>query len=160
MTDRRDDIIAALEKGADASISLFTSLSPEALKVQVYPGEPGWTVKQVLAHFITIERSMHWVFNNILSGGPGSPENFDIDRFNRSQTSKLDGLSMAELIAQFKAVRENTVAIVRAMAEKDLDRQGRHAFHGPGTLERFIRWAYEHNRLHEDDIRKAIKSLI
>jgi hypothetical protein len=42
------------------------------------------------------------------------------------------------------------------MSDADLDRTGRHAFHGQGTLERFIRWAYEHVRLHEDDVRKAI----
>jgi hypothetical protein len=41
--------------------------------------------------------------------------------------------------------------------EEDLDRgEGLHAFHGQGKLDRFIRWAYEHVRLHEEDIRKAL----
>jgi hypothetical protein len=42
------------------------------------------------------------------------------------------------------------------MKGEDLDREGMHAFHGKGTLDRFIRWAYEHARIHEDDIRKVL----
>jgi hypothetical protein len=156
MADRRADIIAELEKGRGDSIAFFKSLTAEELTAQVYQDGAKWTAKQVLAHFITIERSMHWLFNNISSGGSGSPEDFDIERFNRTQTSKLDGLTLAELISQFRAVREDTISIVRELAEEDLDREGLHAFHGHGKLERFIRWAYEHARIHEDEIRQAL----
>ena len=157
MTDRRTDIIAELEKNLENSISFFRSLSPEQLSVRVYADGAKWTVKQVLAHFITIERSMHWLFKNILSDGSGAPEDFDVDRFNLTQTKKLDGLTVEELIEQFKLVREDTIAIVQGMSEQDLNREGMHAFHGHGKLERFIVWAYEHVHIHEDDIRKAIQ---
>jgi hypothetical protein len=43
------------------------------------------------------------------------------------------------------------------MKEKDLDREGTHAFHVKGKLDRFIRWAYKDARLNEDDIQKALK---
>jgi len=152
MTDRCGDIIAELEKGLEATIGHYQSLSPDELAVQVYDDEPYWTVKQVLAHFITIEKSMQWLFKNILAGGPGSPEDFDVDRFNRTQPQKLDGLDLEALIRQYRTVRQATISIVREMSENDLDRQGRHPFHGQDTLERFIRWAYEHVRLHENDI--------
>ena len=85
-----------------------------------------------------------------------APEDFDIDRFNRSQPAKLDHLSVATLIEQFRAVRTETIAIVTGMADSDFDREGRHPFHGHGRLERFIRWAYEHQRLHENDVRRAL----
>lgn len=100
---------------------------------------------------------MHWLFNDILAGGPGSPEGFDVDRFNRTQPAKLDGLTLDELVKRFTTVRQETIAIVKNMSDKDLDREGRHAFHGQGKLGRFIHWAYEHVRLHEDDVRKALK---
>ena len=58
--------------------------------MMVYEGDPGWTVQQVLAHFIAIERAMQWLFKDILVGGPGSPEDFDIDRFNPTQPRKAD----------------------------------------------------------------------
>ncbi|MGD9313815.1 MAG: DinB family protein, partial [Desulfobacterales bacterium] len=114
------------------------------------------TVQQVLAHFITIEGSMQWLFKNILAGGPGSPEGFDVERFNRTQPKKYDGKTIDELIAQFQSVRNETIAIVRAMSDADLDREGRHAFHGHGKLERFIVWAYEHVELHLEDLRQRL----
>ena len=154
MKDRQTHIIAELKKNLEDSIVFFRSLSPEELGIQVYEDGAKWSVKQVLAHFVTIEGTMQWLFKDILAGGPGSPEDFDVDRFNRSQPQKLDALSMAELITQFKSVREDTISIVRAMSDADFDREGRHAFHGHGRLERFIRWTYEHVNLHVDDIEK------
>lgn len=157
MTERQIEIIEKLEENLKNTISFFKSLSNDQLKAQVYTDGAKWTVKQVLAHFVTIERSMHWLFKDILSGGSGSPDDFDVDRFNLTQTKKLDGRTVEELIEQFKSVREETILIVKGMTEKDFDREGMHAFHGHGKLERFIIWAYEHIDIHEDDIRKALQ---
>ena len=154
MKNRQTHIIAELKKNLEDSIAFFQSLSPEELGIQVYEDGAKWSVKQVLAHFVTIEGTMQWLFKDILAGGPGSPKDFDVDRFNRSQPQKLDGLNIAELIAQYKSVREETISIVMAMSDADFDREGRHAFHGHGRLERFIRWTYEHVNLHLDDIEK------
>jgi uncharacterized protein (TIGR03083 family) len=156
MSDRRYEIASELERNLYESVSFFKSLSPAELRTQVYPDGAQWTVRQVLAHFAAIERSMHRLFANILAGGPGAPPDFDFERYNRSQTSKYDGLSLDELIDRFTAVRQETIRIVREMKEEDLDREGMHAFHGHGRLDRFIRWAYEHVRLHEEDIRRKL----
>jgi len=111
MADRSTEIITELEKNLENFISFFRSLSDDQLSVQIYTDGAKWTVKQLLAHFITIERSMHWLFKDILSGGSGSPDGFDVDRFNLTQPKKLDGLTVEELIEQFKSVREDTIAI-------------------------------------------------
>lgn len=157
MTDRRSAIAAELERNLSETVSLFRSLSSEELDTQLYTDGAKWTVRQVLAHFIAIERSMQWLFKNILSGGPGAPTDFDFERFNRSQTPKFDGLSLAELIERFESVRQETLCIVSEMKEEDLDREGLHAFHGKGKLDRFIRWAYEHVRLHLEDVMKRLR---
>ena len=156
MESRRSSIIAELGSNNEEIITLFKGLNSEQLAVIIYPEDPGWTVQQVVAHFITIERSMQWLFKDILAGGPGSPEGFDVDRFNRTQPRKLDGLSLEDLLEKFQGVRRDTIAIVEKMEDKDLEREGRHAFHGHGKLERFIVWAYEHARLHLDDIRQIL----
>ena len=157
MMDRRSDITSELENSLHASIAFYRGLKPEELDLTVYQDGESWTVIQVLAHLITIERSMQWLFNNILSGGPGAPSDFDIERFNRSQPRKLFKHDLDELIQQFQEVRQSTILIVRNMEEKDLDREGLHAYHGHGKLERFIRWAYEHQRIHEDEIKRVLK---
>jgi hypothetical protein len=157
MIDRRSEIIANLEKNLKNTISFFRSLSHDQLSVQVYSDGAKWTVKQILAHFITIERSMHWLFKNILSGGSGASDDFDVDRFNLTQPKKLDELTVEELIEQFNSVREGTILIVKGMTEQDFNREGMHPFHGHGKLDRFIVWAYEHVGIHEDDIRKVLQ---
>ena len=156
MPTRREDILAELEKGLTTTISFFSDLSPHQLDTEVYEDDVKWTAKQILAHFVTIETSMHWLFRDILAGGPGSPPDFDLDRFNSTQVEKLGDHTVPDLLERFKAVRQETIAIVEQMAETDLDREGRHAFHGHGKLERFIRWAPEHVDLHIEDIRKAM----
>ena len=161
MDSRRDDIIAELKNNEAEIINFFKSLNTDQLAMTVYPEDPHWTVQQVLAHFITIEGSMQWLFKDILAGGPGSPEDFDVDRFNRTGDSRY----LASLVkAQRKSMALTAVGdlsgrrvvVARAMADQDLDREGRHAFHGHGKLGRFIVWVYEHTRLHLDDIRKVI----
>lgn len=156
-TDRCRDVVAALDKGRADTIAFFESLAPEQLNTRVYQDGAHWTARQVLAHLVSIERSMHRLFENILSGGQGTGPDFDLDRFNLSQTRKMEGLDLQTLIRQFHAVRQGTIGIVEKMSESDLAREGRHPFHGQGKLERFIRWAYEHARIHEDEIRKVIQ---
>jgi hypothetical protein len=158
MIDRKTDMTQALEEGAARTITFFKTLPPADLDRSVYVDDVHWTVRQVLAHFITIEKSMQWLFRNMLAGGPGSPKDFDLGRFNRTQPAKLDGLSLDELIERFGAVRRETIGIVADMVDSDFDRIGRHPFHGTGRLERFIRWADEHARLHELDIRGVLNA--
>jgi hypothetical protein len=81
MVDRRTDMTQALEKGAARTITFFKTLPPADLDRSVYVDDVHWTVRQVLAHFITIEKSMQWLFRNMLTGGPGSPQDFDLGRF-------------------------------------------------------------------------------
>ena len=157
MNSSLDRIIAELKNNEEEIIMFFKGLNSEQLEMTVYPENPGWTVQQMLAHLITIEGPMQWLFKDLLAGGPGSPEDFDLDRFNRTQPQKLDGLPLDKLCDKFRLVRRETIAIVEGMQDKDLDREGRHAFHGHGKLERFIVWAYEHARLHLDDIKKLME---
>ena len=159
MSSRKSVIIEDLQNESRKTIAFFQSLQPEQLDLQVYHSEPRWTVRQVLAHFITIERSMQWLFINMLEGGAGTPEDFDLDRYNRTQPGKLDGFSIDDLIARFTAVRRETIAIVDGMEDEDLDRRGRHAFFGHGNLERFVSWASEHERRHKEDVHKALTGI-
>ena len=152
MDSRRDDIIAELKNNEAEIINFFKSLNTDQLAMTVYPEDPHWTVQQVLAHFITIEGSMQWLFKDILAGGPGSPEDFDVDRFNRTL---LDECFRVKGRTTWYTSPEE-IQRDAGMADQDLDREGRHAFHGHGKLGRFIVWVYEHTRLHLDDIRKVI----
>jgi len=62
-----------LKNNEEEIIAFFKDLNTEQLGMTIYSDDPGWTVQQVLAHFITIEGTMPWLFKDILAGGPGSP---------------------------------------------------------------------------------------
>ena len=63
MTGRRGAIATEFEKGLAETVSFFKSLSPGDLRTEVYQGGTQWGVQQVLADFIAIERSMHWLLS-------------------------------------------------------------------------------------------------
>jgi hypothetical protein len=63
----------------------------------------------------------------------------------------------SDMVTNLEKGLEESISIVSGMNENDLDREGLHAFHGRGKLERFICWAYEHVRIHENDIREALQ---
>jgi hypothetical protein len=157
MTGRKEVIIEALKADAGATIAFFEELTPDQLATRIYPEGASWSARQVLAHLITIENSMQRLFRDILAGIPDSSRGFDIERFNRTQPQKLEGLGLTELTARFQTVRAQTIATVEAMTEGDLDREGWHPFHGAGRLERFVCWAFEHSRGHIDDIRRKLE---
>ena len=56
MDSRRGGIIAELGSNEEEIITFFNGLNSEQLGMTVYPEDPAWTVQQVLAHFIKIER--------------------------------------------------------------------------------------------------------
>ena len=157
MNEKRNHILAELKANQEEINRFFIALSEDQLAKSLYQKEVQWTVRQMLGHLITIEASMHKLFEDLLAGGPGfTARDFDVERFNRSQPQKLDGLSLPVALERFREVRDKTVAMVARMSEADLDREGQHPFHGLDRLERFVRWAYEHARLHLEDARKVI----
>lgn len=159
MTERTDEIVSRLAEAAVETVVLFRSLTPAQQERVVHgESETPWRARDLLAHFVTIERSMHQLFADMLAGGPGTGEDFDLERFNRSQVAKLADASLESLIAQFEEVRAETIRMVGSMQDRDLERVGRHPFHGQGRLERFVRWANEHTALHEAELRDTLES--
>ena len=157
MPGRTDDIAQQLRENTAQTAAFFRSLTPDQLDTTVYADEGQWRARDLLVHFATIERSMHWLFNNLLEGGSGTPEDFDVERFNRSQVAKHRDQGLDAALALLEEVRAETIRIVEGMSESDLDRAGRHPVHGIDRLEVFIRWAYQHIDHHLEDIRRALQ---
>jgi uncharacterized protein (TIGR03083 family) len=140
------------EKTAD----FFASLTPAQWELEVYTEGETWTVHSVLTHYLTAENGFLQIFANILAGGPGVAENFDIDRFNASQQRKNRDLAPAEALAQFRATRAKMVELVAGLSEADLEKPGRHPFLGQTTLVEMIKMIYRHNQIHHRDLRKIL----
>ena len=148
-----------LKTEGEKTSAFFASLKPEQWQSTVYTDGATWTVRSVLAHFVTAERGFVKIFQSIRQGGPGASEDFDIDRYNASQQEKSRDLSSAELLEQFKAVRTEMVDWVAALSEGELQLTGRHPFLGMTTLGEMIKMVYRHNQIHYRDLRKLSGSV-
>ncbi len=145
-----------LKAEGEKTAAFFASLAAGQWNAIVYTEGAEWTVRSILAHYVTAEKGFARLFPSILTGGPGASEDFDIDRYNASQQEKTRDLAPAELLEQFKITRAEMTAWVACLSESDLQKQGRHPFLGPTTLAEMIKMVYRHNQIHYRDLRKVL----
>jgi len=146
-----------LQSEGEKFFALFAGLTDDQWQLEVYTEGETWTIRNVLAHFVTSERGLVKLFERIRNTGEGSPEDFSIDRYNAAQQIKTKDLPPQELLEQYKAVRSDSVAWILSLEESDLEKQGRHPFIGMTTLREMIKMLYLHNQMHYRDMRKALK---
>jgi uncharacterized damage-inducible protein DinB len=146
-----------LRKEGEKVVAYFTPLTEEQWKAEVYTEGTTWTVRNVLAHFVTSERGLLKLFQSIREGGPGALEDFSIDYYNARQQEKTKDLKPQVLLEQFIVVRENTVKWVSGLSEEELTIEGRHPFMGQTQLVEMLKMLYLHNQIHFRDFRKLVE---
>ena len=150
------DLAEKLKSEGERILGIFSRLTDAQWEIKVYTEGTVWTVRDVLSHFVTSERGLVKLFEQIRSGGTGVPDDFSIDRYNASQQEKTKELEPHELLEQYSTVRTNSVAWVSGLEESDLEISGRHPFLGQTTVREMIKMLYLHNRIHYRDIKKIL----
>jgi len=145
-----------LEKEGTKVLEFFNALLDEQWLTEVYTEGQVWTIRHVLAHFVTSERGLLKLFKSIREGGPGVPEDFSIDYYNARQQEKTGDLTPQELLTQYADVRADTVRWVSHLSEEDLTIEGRHPFLGQVQLVEMLKMLYLHNQIHFRDLRKVV----
>lgn len=145
-----------LRAEGEKAVQFFQSLTPQQWDAVVYTEGDTWSVRAVLAHFVTAERAFLQLFQSIQAGGPGASEDFDIDRFNASQQQKTSHLTPSDLLAQFQHTRADLANWVAGLTPHDLQQTGRHPFLGQTTLAEMIKMVYRHNQIHLRDLRRLL----
>jgi len=144
-----------LDLEGQKTLAFFRSLTPHQLDQAVYTDGSCWSGRQILAHFVSTEKAFADLIMDVLQGGPGAPEDFDIDIFNQRQVLSLD-LDPPTLLDRFEFLRGKNAGLVRQMQPADLSRTGRHPFLGEASLEEIIKLLYRHNQIHQRDIRRKL----
>lgn len=156
MPDTTEHLTNRLLIDRQKSIDYFNNLSPVDWECTIYTEGSCWTVHQVLAHFVAAEKGFHRLIADILNGGSGSTEDFDLDRYNERKVNDLTGIPISNLIQRFSDLRQDTVKMVAEMDNNDLEIQGRHPFLGVAPLSDIIKLIYRHNQIHIREIRKTL----
>ncbi len=122
---RVDALVARLEKGRSKTQETLAGLTPEQWQTILY-ADPPWTVRNLLAHFVSSEERLLELARDVAAGGAGAPEGFDFDAFNAEETARLAGQPAEVLLAGLDAARGRTLNWVRTLSEGQLDLLGRH----------------------------------
>lgn len=146
-----------LKTEGEKFIEFFSGLNESQWQQEVYTEGEMWTILNVLSHFVTSERGLVKLFEQIRLGGAGAADDFSIDRYNASQQAKTKDLSPVELLEQYKEVRANSVAWVSGLKDEELEIKGRHPFLGETVLREMVKMLYIHNQLHYRDLKKSLK---
>lgn len=150
------ELAEKLKSEGEKFVTFFSGLTDEQWTSKVYTEGETWTLRNVLSHFVTSERGLIKLFEQIRTTGQGSAEDFSIDRYNASQQQKSKDLSPAELLEQYKQVRADTVAWVSGLKEEELEIKGRHPFLGETVIREMIKMLYIHNQTHYRDVKRTM----
>jgi uncharacterized protein (TIGR03083 family) len=118
------------------------------------PGVCGyWSVREILAHLASFEHMLVELLNSIL-GDRHTPTldafSADPERFNDIEVSKRQGLSAAEVLAEYQETYERAASLLDRIPAELFRTNGLLAWYGPDyDLEDFITYAfYGHKREH------------
>ena len=151
------ELAEKLKSEGERVVAIFSEIGDDQWQKEVYTEGITWTIRNVLSHFVTSERGLLKLFEQIRQGGAGAAEDFSIDRYNAAMQDRMKNVSPQELLQQYKEVRANAIAWVSGLKESELEIAGRHPFLGQTLIREMIKMLYIHNQLHYRDMKKALK---
>jgi hypothetical protein len=154
---RIEKLITRLERGLNKSNEILDALDHDRWQEPVEGESDGWTVKDLVAHFIVSEEHLLMIAKDIAAGGEGAPEDIDIDAFNEDQLARQPDRTPVELQALLGDIRETTIDWVAEQDDETLDRVGRHPTLGDSSVETIIFSIYGHQLLHMRELTPKIK---
>jgi 1,6-anhydro-N-acetylmuramate kinase len=151
MSARQKKLLGRLRKGMRKTKEILEPLTPEQWDTVLYPEPYPWTVRDLLAHFLSAEEGLRRIGQDIAAGGRGAPEGLDYNHYNAEEQERLAGIPAEELLADLHTARQETIAWVEGLADEDLDREGYHPALGKIDLETLINAIYGHQLMHMRD---------
>lgn len=151
------ELAEKLKTEGERMAAFFSELTEDQWGSEVYTEGATWTIRNVLSHFVTSERGLVKLFERIRTTGEGAADDFSIDRYNASQQDRTKDLTPAELLAQYKQIRAESVQWVNTLKDEELDIKGRHPFLGETVIREMVKMLYLHNQLHYRDVKRALK---
>jgi hypothetical protein len=158
MVDTPEALAERLKGEGERVVGFFNQLSQSQWGLILYTQDPGWNMTQLLAHFVASEIGHIELIRDVLSGGGGAPQDFDIDAFNQREVDHLCDVPPVDLIKRFSQLRSQLVEVVSAMKPTDLERTGNDPFLGIVPLVDMIKLTYRHHQIHLRDAKRLLNT--
>ena len=125
-----------------------------AAKLRKRPAPGKWSVAEIIAHLADDEIVTAWRFRQIL-GAPGSPiQAFDQNAWAASM--RYDKRDARKSLAQFRAVREINLALLKSLSRAQWKQFGIHAERGEESVEKLARLLAGHDINHLRQIERIL----
>ena len=159
----KQEVAEALRTSVQRAEKIAAGLSDADL---TRPVLPGWTVKDVYAHLASLGASPSFFIAMAqraasgAGGGGGMGSGFDINAFNAQQVEKRKGMSLEELLAEFRQGHEQGIALIESTSDEVLEKKMPDPFRGgmSTALEMIQGSCAEHEAGHLDDVVAALRA--
>jgi hypothetical protein len=112
----KKEVIAQLAESRQAFLLALEGLQEEQINQAAVEGS--WTVKDLLAHLVSWENTCLVPLRAYAAGGVFAPEPIsDHDAWNHAQEQRWQSQTLAEILAEYQAIREEFVSLVCALPE-------------------------------------------
>ena len=159
MSDRKHALTEYMGAAHRATWPVLSGLREADLPRKAFgEDESLWTVADVVAHLADAESGILGQAQRLLAGKQTVPDDFDLDRWNRSAVRRGRGRSLAELLESILRAHGEALKTVEATEDSAFDLIGRHSSGDLLTVEGFFRRIADHRRAHTADIERALRS--
>jgi uncharacterized damage-inducible protein DinB len=157
MSERKANLKQHIQSQHAKTWPILEALEETHMTVVVYSNdEQIWTVKDLLGHLADGERGNLGQAKRLAAGKQTVPEDFDLDRWNRSAVGKSKDLQPAELLERISNAFAQGLEFLDQLEEEQLDLVGRHASGQMLTTEAFLKRMADHRAEHVADIQAAL----
>ncbi len=134
---------------------LVRGLTPRQLKWKPEPGK--WSIAEIAAHLADVEIVIGWRMRSIIGASGTTIQPFDQDAWASAfQYGKRDAKQSAEV---FRVLRENNLAMLKALPPEAWDFYGMHLERGKETISHVVRMMAGHDSNHLLQIESIVAQL-
>ncbi len=150
--EERDTLIAQYAAGPDRLEAALAEVPAEARQWRPAPGK--WSAHEVIVHCADSETNSHMRLRYLLGADRPVIQGYDQDHWARVFDYHAHPLEPA--LAAVRAVRANTVPLLRRMTDAEWAREGTHTESGRYSAEDWLRIYAEHLEVHAAQLRRIL----
>jgi hypothetical protein len=145
-----------VQRGTAAKLKKLTHrLSPKQLKWKSEPGK--WSIAEILAHLADAEVVASWRMRSVIGASGSEIQPFDQDVWASTfEYAKRDPKQSLEV---FRVLRENNLAMLKALSRDRWDNYGMHLERGKETISHIARMFAGHDANHVLQIERIVAEL-
>lgn len=125
-------------------------------ETQVYFDGAQWNARQLLIHLVIANQGLNNQAMGIAEGREVIPADFDVNRYNQRSVEKRAEMSVDEARASLEESLSALLTWLDSVDDAALDKTGRHASLRILSVEQIVRQTAEHERIHANDLAKAL----